>query len=247
MSNRDVYRLLQRGGGVVARAVRSYELDGGQVCDVFNSDTGDTWRGCPVLESTGVPIGAPSEVFNGTKPLSGYPLVLLIHQSELRVPIVLGKLRNENLRYQATSDATPETPPTERPVVKDLVVALGGSRLILRDNGTASLVANGNLDVRSTNGVMSLAAADGGDANTDERYVLEGPLSEKLSELVTAVNQLVVAVLALQARGGTTGAEAAAAFAAAVSAQPVASVTPVDRPALQSAMLRVSSKSEAVV
>jgi hypothetical protein len=186
--------------------------------------------------------------------------VVVIYLAELRTPIVLGKLRNENLQYATASQASdsalvrpeaspPDDPPqpTDAPRVRDLVVALGGSRLVLRENGTASLVANGNLDVRSANGVMSLATAEGSDANTDEHYVLEGPLSDKLEELVTAVNQLVVAVRALQTRGGTTGAAAAAAFAADVVLQPVVEVTPVDRPALQSAMLRVSSKSEAVV
>lgn len=257
-ANQDRYRLMQRGGGEVARAVRAYEEDGLQYCDVVNPDSAKMWNRCPVLDTVGVPIGAPSAKWDGTKPLTDYPLVVVIYLAELRTPIVLGKLRNENLQYTTTSNTNgvvaPESPPanepprpTDPPRVRDLVVALGGSKLILRDNGTASLVANGNLDVRSTNGIMSLAAADGADSNTDEHYVLSGPASDKLEELVTAVNQLVIAVRALQARGGTTGAVAAAAFAAAVVSQPVAEVTPVDRPALQSAMLRVSSKSEAVV
>lgn len=256
-ANQDRYRLMQRGGGEVARAVRSFEEDGLQYCDVVNPDSAKMWNRCPVLDTIGVPIGAPSAKWDGTRPLTDYPLVVVLYLAELRTPIVIGKLRNENLQYTTTSNTNavvaPESPPasepprpTDPPRVRDLVVALGGSKLVLRENGTASLVAKGNLDIRSADGVMSLASSEGAHANTDERYVLEGPLFDQLTLLITSINQLNVAVQALQVWAAATGSPAPESPVALAVPAPVLTTTevgPVDRPALQSAMLRVSSKS----
>lgn len=218
----------------VVYAVREY-LDTGdnttRYVDCVNPDTGSQWARCTVANPTGIPIGAPSEAFSpGARPWADYPKVVIGHRAAGQSPIVLMPFTNTALQYSTTAPSTPSAPPTPR----DYVIANGGTKITVRDDGVLVITANGPVHVL-LNG-QPFSVSEGGD--DDGRVALAEPLVTKLNEIITALNLLVTSLRAIPPNP-TTGAVPHAGLQAALQA--VTAVTNAVEETIQSDMFRLPS------
>lgn len=185
-----------RGPSDVGYAVRSYvSSKGAHLCDVVCVDNSlATYIGCYVLNTQGLRIGAPSEVWSGTIDPVVHPLVVVLHRYGGLNPIVIGRLDNASISFTTKGKSTaydPDLDDTPGDVTTDdSVIANQGSALVLkgREGGGDIVAAPGRRFSVQLQAGGAFRVSDG--APTSDGPVLAGRYVSRDAEVVATLNQI---------------------------------------------------------
>lgn len=265
--NSWVERFAETSSLMVCYAVRSYYVDGAQRVDVRNPDNAFYADQCLVSGRVSSPIGAPSAKFDGVIDPLKHPLVLVARLSEKRSPIVIDTIHSgvihtpRSPENAATSTAVSPTssPPTvapntaaqaaspldpdaagDTPMDGDYVVQNGGSRVIVRNDG--SVVISAATDVTLT--VRGTGRVRVADENANESVALAGPTYEAIKTLQDKINEMQTWMSTYLSQIPVITLPSTAQVATPVSPWS-AEVVAVDGNSIKSQLLKVSNRSEA--
>jgi len=225
-----------------------YAVAGRPYADVWDPDTGQQWKGVPVLGSGGgeaayahVPLQTGERSPTQLTKRSPATQSFVVFRGEARRPVALGALHHPSVDMlpeaidTLVADADPAVPS-----IRDVHLKFGGTTILVRPSGRVVLELEDGADL------MAQFGGSGGlrlpsDGEAQERFPLAGELAAYLSTLVAAINEIGTALAALTITlDGAAGQP---------NNPPVEVYTPtgVSNPtdAIKSATVHVSSKTEA--
>jgi hypothetical protein len=237
------YRMLERAIVADMYAVRYYLGDDGQAyCDVVDPDNGYIAYGCLVVGSRTKPINAPDTEWNpsdGVDPKK-HPQVLVLRTTPDKQPYVLDLLYNPaRLEKQEKSDTDHGT----KIKMSNRDHGIGnpsGHRIVVRDDGSSAAAVK-NLDVVLGGGVMKVT-----DGDATESAALAGKVYSIISQIVSVLNDLQAWAQALDTYliGATAPPSAMASYAAVRPVPRAPTPLAVTLAELQSAVLKLSPRTE---
>lgn len=205
-------RLQGLGGCDTFYAVRSYVVNGVQLCDIVNPDGAMMFFGCSVMNGQVVKVNAPSEPWVGQEiDETRHPLVVVMYRSLGRSPIILGVVDNPNIVFTG-SPAEPsnvdDDTPTATSSLDDVAIVNDSSKVVLKSDeqgGDVIIDPKRGLKVQlGSDGIARISR--GGEAS--DGPVLANPYSNRDAEIVNLLNKIVsfltVNLKTVLYTGGTT-------------------------------------------
>lgn len=216
----------------IAYCVRYYEDDDGfAVCDLRNPDNGTILDRVSVSAWAG-PINAPADIWDDKIDPSKHPLVVFGMLPDVQgIAIVFG-LAYPRQRYFKAGEATASS---DAPTLRDTVIANGGSRVTLKEDGRVYITGVGTVAIVLQDGATLQVSEDGDDgeraALAGEAYLNDTALAERVNKLEEWASDLMI-----DTNTGTP-------VPTSIYSRPSSPVRFI-LAKLQSALLRLSKKSE---